>query len=528
MDCRGGQRAVVLWCVGLLLVPSARAELTCADVFTDHMVLQRDKPVPVWGWARPGQEVTVRFAGRQSSAVADERGRWQAVLAPLKLSTKPRTMTVSVAGAGQPVTFEDVLVGDVWLCSGQSNMGRDVNRSILPKGMRWEHSQIRYWGAGKSERYPVERFAAREDRPEGPRWRVCGNEESTRKCCAVGFFFARRVQQDVRVPIGLLWQAWAGSIIQEWVPPRAWRREPSLADLADKVDGWFPDTPHGRAVWKQRLAEIGTWLDKAETSLNQGTPFPFPQPRMPEPGERDVCGFYNGKIHPIVPFAVKGVLWYQGESDQRNARWAVMLKALAASWRDAFDLDGAGENIPFYWMQIQRSGDYCSPLVRQQQLRALKLVPNSGMAVLLDLDVNVHPANKVDSGVRLALWALNRDYGRKDVVPSGPLYRRHRAEGDKVIVEFDYAEGGLRVGQKDLLNEPTLRDAGELPNVELAGKDKRWHAARTRLDGKRLVARSDRVAEPLHVRYCYKNIPDPPFLYGAAGLPAAAFTTLEQ
>jgi sialate O-acetylesterase len=492
-----------------------------AAVFGDHMVLQRDKPAPVWGWDKPGRKVTVSFAGQSKSATAGKDGKWTVVLDPLKLNAKPQTMTISGA---EKITLKDILVGDVWVCSGQSNMGRNVSRSVTPKGMKWKHSTIRYWGAGKSEKYPLDRLKLSEPKP----WSVCADEESTRGCCAVGFFFARRVQEEVNVPIGLLWQAWAGSIIEEWLPRYAWRLEPELKELADKVDTCYPNTTHGREVWRKRLDEVEKWTARAEKSLKEGTPFPHPQPLMPEPKDRGACGFYNGKIHPVVPLAIKGVLWYQGESDMRNALWDVELKAMARSWRDLFDVKGKGSDIPFYWMQIQRSGGYCSPLARQEQFNALKLVPNSGMAVLLDLDVEVHPVNKVDSGIRLALWALSRDYGKKDVIPSGPLYKSHRVEGAKVIVEFDYTGGGLRIGAKDMLKAPVLRDSGELPNVELAGKDKRWRKAVARIDGKKLVVSSADVPAPLHVRYCYTNIPPPPFLYNTAGLPAAMFTTLEK
>ena len=470
-----------------------------AEVFAEHMVLQRDKLAPVWGWADSGEKVTVRFAGQRKSAVADKDGKWMVVLDPLKLTAKPQTMAVS---GSSTVTVGDILVGDVWICSGQSNMGRNVARSVIPEGMKWRHPMIRYWGAGRARKYPVERFALAEPKP----WAACRDEESTRGCCAVGFFFARRIRQEVDVPVGLLWEAFAGSIIREWLPPEAWRLEGELKQLADRVDRFYPNTRHGREVWRRRSAEIGQWMAKAEKSLKDGRPFPHPQPLMPEPKDRDACCFYNGKIHPLVPLAIKGVLWYQGESDMRNALWDIELKAMARSWRDLFDIKGKGRDIPFYWVQIQRSGDYCSPLVRQEQFNALRLVPNSGMAVLLDLDVSVHPANKVDSGIRLALWALNRDYGRKEVVPSGPLYKRRRVESDKVVVEFDHANGGLRTGRKDLLNAPVLRDGGELPNVELAGEDGRWHKAVARIEGKRLVVRSDEVPQPMHVRYCYTNI----------------------
>jgi len=491
-----------------------------AAVFGDHMVLQRGKPAPVWGWDAPGRKVSVSFAGQSKSAIAGKDGKWTVLLDPLKLNSKPQTMTIS---GTQQVAFKDILVGDVWLCSGQSNMGRNVGRSVIPRGMKWEHTTIRYWGAGKSEKYPRDRLKLAAPNP----WSVCADEESTRGCCAVGFFFARRVQADIDVPIGILWQAWPGSVIREWLPRDAWRLEPELKELADGVDTFYPNTPHGREVWAKRLAEIDKWTAQAEKALADGAPFPHPQPLMPEPRDRDACGFYNGKIHPVVPLAIKGVLWYQGESDMRNGLWDIELKAMAKSWRDRFDVKGKGLDIPFYWMQIQRSGGYCSPLVRQEQFNGLKLVPNSGMAVLLDLDVEVHPVNKVDSGIRLALWALNRDYGKKNIVPSGPLYKAHRTEGGKVIVEFDYAAGGLRVGAKDMLKAPVLRGSGQLPNVELAGKDKRWHKAKAVIDGKRLVVSSPEVAVPMHVRYCYTNVPPPPFLYNAAGLPAAMFTTLE-
>ena len=500
---------------------SVQAEVMPADVFSDHMVLQRDKPAPVWGWANPGEKIMLTFAGQTKTATAGDDGKWMVVLDPLTLSTEPRTLTIA---GRQTITFDDVLVGDVWICSGQSNMGRNVARSVIPENMKWQHPRIRFWGAGRSEKYPRERYAIDEPKP----WTVCHDEESTSGCCAVGFFFARRIQREVDVPIGLLWAAFPGSIIQEWLPPHAWRLEPELAALADRVEANYPDTPHGRDVWKRRLAEIDTWMTKVDDSLKGGTPFPHPQPLMPEPGDRDMCGFYNGKIHPLVPFALKGVLWYQGESDMNNRVWDHELKAMARSWRDAFDVKGKGEDIPFYWIQIQRSGDYCSALVRQEQFNGLKLVPNSGMAVLLDLDENVHPANKVDTGIRLALWALNKDYGKQDVAFSGPLYKSHRVEGDKVIVEFDHATGGLRIGQKDMLNPPRFVDTKELPNVELTSDGKKWHKASARIDGDKLVVTSDQVPEPRHVRYCYTTVPHPPFLYNAVGLPAAMFTSLPE
>ncbi len=272
-----------------------------ADVFCDHMVLQRDKPAPVWGTAEPGETVTVDFAGQNKTATANRDGKWLLVLDPLAASAKPQTL--AIAGK-HTVAIEDVLVGDVWIFSGQSNMGRNVGRHPTPDGMKWNHPLIRYWSAGKDRPYPIEKFASA---PEA--WSVCQDEETTKGCCAVGFYFARHIQQQgIDVPQGILWQAWSGSIIQEWIPRYGFRLEPQLKELADRVDIYYPNTPHGRAVWKKRLPEIERWLAEAEKAMAENKPFPYPQPLMPEPGPRGLCGFYNGKIHPIVPMAIKGVV----------------------------------------------------------------------------------------------------------------------------------------------------------------------------------------------------------------------------
>ena len=247
---------------------------------------------------------------------------------------------------------------------------------------------------------------------------ICRDEKTTKGCCAVGFYFARHIQQQgIDVPQGILWQAWAGSIIQEWIPRHGFRLEPQLKPLADRVDVYYPNTPLGRAVWKKRLGEIERWLAEAEKAMAENTPFPYPQPLMPEPGPRGLRGFYNGKIHPIVPMAIRGVVWYQGESDFRNRLWDIEMKVMARTWRDLFSVAGDGREIPFYWMQL------------------------------------------------------------------------------------------LRIGQKDGLKPPRLTDAKELPNVEVAGKDKRWHKAVAKIEGDKLLARSDKVDKPTHVRYCYTNIP---------------------
>jgi len=475
--------------LAVLLTAGAAQAVEPDEIFCDHLVLQRDKPLPIWGDAEPGEKVTVSFAGQKKTATADKKGKWQVVLKPIAVSNKPQTLTIA---GKNTVTVKDVLVGDVWILGGQSNMGRGVGRHPKPKGIKWDNPSIRYWGGGDGSPYPLERMKA-----SMKTWAPCRDEKSTRNCTAVGFYFAWYIQQQgIDVPQGILWHSSPGSIIQEWIPREGFRLAPELKALADRADSFYPDPKN-------------------------------PKRPVVKPGKRDLCGYYNGKIYPMVPFAIKGVVWYQGESDFRNRLWDIEMKVMAKSWRDVFSVEGDGGEIPFYWMQIQRSGGYCSPLIRQEQFNALKLVPNSGMAVLLDFDVNVHPRNKADAGIRAALWALNRDYGKKDIVPSGPLYKSHSVKGNKLIVEFDYTNGGLRLGKKDGQDPAKLTDGKDVPNVELAGKDKKWHKAVATIDGKTLVVSSDKVPNPIAVRYCYTNIPQPPFLYNGAGLPAAMFTTSE-
>jgi len=223
-----------------------------------------------------------------------------------------------------------------------------------------------------------------------------------------------------------------------------------------------------------------------------------------------------------VPFAVKGLLWYQGENDKGNRQYALMLRAMVADWQRRFV---NGDRFPVYFMQLQRSGDYCSPLIREEQFRAVA-IPDSGMAVLMDLDVNVHPVNKFDSGERLALWALSKDYGKTGIVCSGPLYKGYEIKADKITISFDYAEGGLRLGTKEMMDPPVFDPEGTMTNVEIRGeKSRNWVKARTRIEGDKLIAWSPEVAAPVAARYCYENTPAGPFLYTPAGLPAAQFST---
>lgn len=511
----------LLWLfLSLFAGTTALPGLEVADVFNHHMVLQQKKPAPIWGTAEPGEKVTVLFAGVAKKTVADMTGRWLVRLDPMKASAESRALTVK--GGDTTIILKDVLVGDVWIAGGQSNMGRQVKSSWRPEDQVLDYNAIRYLAVkSRGTKYPASAL-------EGE-WFVC-TKETTPDCCAVGFFFAERLYRETGVPQGLLWNAWGGSVAKEWIPRAGWHLRPALEETARQVDAWYPETPIGRATFEKALADIKAWRGKAQKAVEQGHPFPFPQPRLPEPDDRGGTGrgitcLYNGRTHPLVPYAIAGILWWQGESDYANRRYLPEIEAMVASWRDLFACPGEKpEALPFYFVQMQRSGSYMSPDVRNRQFQSYFTIPNAGMAVLMDIDIQLHPWNKYDPGRRLALWALAKDYGR-DLVFSGPLYAGHRVDDNKVIVSFTHTHGGLVIGEKEKLAAPRFLNDGKLINLEVLDAQKKWHAALSRIEGDKLIAWAEGVDRPAGVRYCWKSISDAPFLYNRAGLPAAQFNT---
>lgn len=504
----------------LLAGPLSAEAVELAGPLTDHMVLQRGKRAPIWGTGKPGESVVVGFAGQSKPAKADAQGNWLVRLDPLKASSEPRKLTVKADSGSAEV--QDVLVGDVWVAGGQSNMGRRVQGAWQPKDQRLDYPQIRYLAVkSKGSKYPTTALDGN--------WAVC-TAETTPLCTGVGFFFAERIHKATGIPQGILWNAVGGSVAREWIPRFGWRLRPELKDTADKVDRWYPSTPIGRAAFGEAVKEIAAWRKQTEQSLKEGTPVPFPQPMLPEPDDgggrgRGTTILYNGRMHPLAPYAVAGIVWWQGESDYANRGYVPQIEAMVESWRQLLACPGEKcEDLAFYFVQMQRSGSYMSPQIRDQQFQSYFTIPNSGMAVLIDLDIQLHPNNRYDAGRRLALWALAERYG-KDVIVSGPLYKGHRVDGSKVIVEFSHTHGGLFIGSKDRLDDPKPLADGKLTNLEITADGRTWVPAQSQIVGNKLVVWADDVPRPTDVRYCWKSIVDEPFLYNNAGLPAAQFNT---
>lgn len=460
------------------------AEVRLPSIFDSHMVLQRDRAVPVWGRASPGEEVTVGFAGETASTRADADGRWEVSLGPLEASSEGRTLTVR---GDNTLELDDVLVGEVWLCSGQSNMEWTVRKSADAKReiAAADHPRIRHI---KIERRPAKRP---EDDAPSDGWKVC-QPGTVANFSAVGYYFARRLVDDLDVPVGLIGSNWGGTRIEPWTPPAGFEHVEALEAIRDKLDEY----PALRDKPSDRKSE--------EPAVNHQSPL----------------ALYNGMIHPLVPYALRGALWYQGESNNGEGMlYHEKMKALIHGWRTVWE----DPEMPFYYVQLApfryrgEGREFDLPGIWQAQLKTLE-VPHTGMAVTTDIGdlADIHPRNKQEVGRRLALWALAKTYGRDGLAYSGPLYRRHRVAGDAIRVEFDEAGSGL--GTRD----------GEPPtHFEIAGSDGVFQPAEAKIDGAGVVVRGSGVKSPKQVRFGWHQEAEPN-LINAAGLPASPFTTADR
>ena len=525
----------------LLFTGLARADVKLHRVFSDHMVLQRDMNVNVWGWATPGEKVSVQFDGQSLSAVTDDKGKWTVKLAPMKANTTPQNLTV--AGKNK-IELKDILVGDVWLCIGQSNMAFGVGGINTPDDIKSaDYPLIRFrggWGCWSGPlmedlvEKPWYRVAIEEDLSRLKPWkRIVPDRKEIDDCPAVGFYFARKVQKETGVPIGILEAAIGGSSIEAWLPPNAFTDYPAVAYLArqrqEAIDNWH----------KKTIVDMENWVIEAKKNLADGKDISSPPAVAPHPNENfrgrcEVSCLYNGMINPLIPFPIKGVLWYQGEnSGSEQQTYVDKLSAMVGSWRKLW-----GYEFPFYYVQLPNfekpvddpsGGKPGWQMIRMGMFQSLKIIPNSGMAVTIDVGDpgDIHPKNKRDVGERLALWALAKDYGKTGLVYASPLYKSMQIEGGKIRIAFDDVGGGLMIGKKDGLN-PVVEDQGaKLKSFAIAGEDKKWVWTDAVIEGKTVVVSSSEVPKPVAVRYAYSMNPEGCNLYNKDGLPASPFRTDE-
>ena len=509
---------------GLLLTLPAvlQAEVKPSGIFSDNMVLQRDCPMPVWGTASPGEAVTVSFGKQTKKTTADITGRWLVKLDPMKTSAQPGELRIGA------ITRTNVLVGDIWLCSGQSNME-----------MLLEHCQVREdidaANIPNIRRIKFERCAASRPVTEITKsWDVCTSNVAA-NFTAVGFYFARTLQQETGVPIGLIDSNWGGTRIEAWTAPCGFAMEPSLAYIAAEVKR--REQSYGKELGNV-LDDLERWLVTARKARNTpGLEIPLPPnlPKNPYDEPSFPSSIYNGQICPIASFAIKGVIWYQGESNEGpgDEKYDAMMRALIGGWRQVWNQG----DFPFYFVQLANymqpnenpaGGDGWARL-RMAQFKSLQ-IPHTGMAVAIDLadpdnPNNIHPKNKCDVGRRLALWALAKDYGKKDLVCSGPLYKSMKREAGKIRLEFDSVGSGLMVATKTGRNPAIEQVGGKLKRFAIAGEDKKWAWADAVIDGNTVVVSNPGIADPVAVRYAYTMNPAGANLYNRDGLPASPFRT---
>ncbi len=528
----------------LLFTAAATAEVKLPGIFGDHMVMQAGHKTPVWGTAAPGETIKVKLGKAHAKSKANANGDWRVNLNTDKAGAGPLTMTVSGTNT---ITLSDVLVGDVWVASGQSNMQFQLDHASTGAAAIKAGNQplIRLFTVPLTpSAKPLSNITA-EEGFKG-KWLVCTPESLAQGFSAVGYFFGRDIQKFTGRPVGLINSSEGGTPAEAWTSYEGLQSSPQLASYAEAhkklLEGYdaalaaYPQTlqefqqAHDAWLTKDKPeydAAMAKWNSDREAAIAAGRQSPPRPVLIPAPKKPDLSGgighptaLYNGMIAPIIPYGIKGVIWYQGESNAgKGIEYRNLFRALIQSWRDKW---GEGD-FPFLFVQLP-DFQLSWALLREAQLDALSL-QNTGMAVTIDAGLikNLHPPFKEVVADRLALVAAHVAYG-KDVEYSGPLYKSMRVENGTIRILFDHAEG-LRA-EKAPVSDPDMADvpAGKLVTFTIAGADKHWQPAEAKIEGDSVVVSSPNVKEPVAVRFGW----DPPpicNLYNKAGLPASPFRT---
>lgn len=509
------KRTTPLLCAATLLVSPiwfsiGHAYVALPQVFADYMVLQAGAKLPVWGTAAPGEQISVSLGSIKRSTTADEKGNWQIVFPPKKPSTIPATL--SIRGDSNKIQIEDVLVGEVWICAGQSNMEWPLEqakngRSEIPQATHPNLRLLNLVGAarGGSGEYTAEQLERLTPTSfcRGS-WTKC-TPASAKRYSAVAYFFGSKLNHELNVPIGLISPAIGGTPTEAWIRCAAMANDDELAKL---VQGDWLSNPK-LEPWCQQRA-------KSNFRRAQVTGEAIPGDAL-GPNHSFKPGFMWGAgIKPLLPFAMRGVIWYQGESNAeshwRAEQHAQLLPTLVRDWRAQW---GQGD-FPFLYVQLPALGRPHWPLFREGQRRMLEMIPNAGLIVTMDVGhpTNVHPTNKRPVGDRLASWALSQVYAQGGV-PCGPMFSSMQTRADQAELSFEYAAAGLATNDQ-------LPPAG----FEVAGRDGAFVSAEARIVGNSILVSSERVPAITHVRYGWAPYPDPPLnLVNTAGLPASPFST---
>lgn len=484
------------------------ADVKLPDVLGDSMVLQQKQKVPIWGIADAGETVVVTFQKQKLTAVADFNGKWRVDLKPLKASFTAETLTIQ---GKNKVSLKDILIGEVWLLSGQSNMQWTLFQSINGETevAKANHPNIRLFN--------VSRMVGYKKRPgKMADWKVC-NPENVKEFSGAGYYFGVDLQEKLNVPIGLINSSWGGSQAEAWTPVEYLQNHPELKITVERTNIWNEERPK---VQKDYAEAIEKWKVESEKQKAAGAR-PSPSPGVPDAlrDYRVAASIYDGMIAPLMPFAIKGAAWYQGESNEARAeQYNILLPEMIRGWREKW---GQG-NFPFGIIQLpnyrapkNEPVDEAWSFIREAQRRTSLNAPNTGLIVTIDIGEanDIHPKNKLDVGLRMSRWALKEAYKFKLI--NSPFLKSYVIKGNKIELTFDDFGTGLKIKSGDKLNE-----------FAIAGEDKKFIWAEAKIVGKNKVeVWSEKILNPKAVRYAFNNNPKNPNLTNDSGLPASPFRT---
>lgn len=510
--------------ISSLTVGILGAEVRPNPLFSAGAVLQRDQAIPIWGTARDGEQVTVELAGQKLSTTA-EQGVWRVELKPISAGG-PFTLTLT---GDNTVTLDNILVGEVWICSGQSNMEWPLHKTANAEAERSKANfpQLRMFTVAKST-------SIRPLAEVKGSWREC-SPETVASFSAVGYYFARDLYQKLGIPVGMIHTSWGGTPAQAWTSIEGLAKDPALQGYLNAANTALANYPAAVEVYPAKLAEYQTAKETWEETVNKPyqaaldvwkqesakatqagqTPPPKPElaskepvpPMSPEGNQQKETTLFNAMIHPLIPYAIKGAIWYQGESNAGQSKiYQTLFPTMIADWRGRWSQG----NFPFLFVQIAPFNGQ-PPEIREAQFLTLSKSPNTAMVVTTDVGdaKDIHPTRKEPVGQRLAIAARALAYGEK-VAYSGPLYQSMKVNGAEAIVSFTHTGTGL-----------IARD-GELKGFTLAGADGKFLPATARIDGSNVVLTAAGITEPKAVRYGWENVPNVN-LFNQEGLPASPF-----
>jgi len=479
---------------------AAYSDVKMPAVFTDHLVLQRDQKNRVWGWADHGEKVTVTVAGKKQEAFAGPDKKWIVTLDPLPAGGP---LTITVEGKNK-VEIQDVLVGEVWICSGQSNMQWAVNQANDPdlEKLSANYPHIRLISVPQvGTQEPQDDFRGA--------WSVC-SPETIGDFSAVGYFFGRQLHQTLGVPIGLIDDAWGGSACEAWINRETLAADPQYKPLLDRWENIEKNYENNVAAFNERVAKA-----KAE---GKAPPPPNQHPDAQMKGNARPGNIYNGVLKPTIGYGIRGVIWYQGESNASRAyQYRNLFPLMIKSWRDEWKQG----DFSFYYVQLadfmaekSEPADSAWAELREAQTMTMSALPKTGQAVIIDIGEgkDIHPKNKQDVAKRLARWALANDYG-VNVPYRSPEYASMEKKDGKIVLKFNHTGGGFR-----------LFDVNEPRGFAIAGDDQKFVNAQAKVVGETVEVWSDQVKDPVAVRYAWADNPVCN-VYSVNGLPLTPFRT---